>query len=42
VWKFWHTSRASYLVRFDEQGRVKDIEAEPSIRANVIHDPAKP
>jgi hypothetical protein len=41
AWKFWHTSRIQYVVRFDERGRVKDIEVDPEARAKVVYGVTK-
>jgi len=41
AWKLWHTSRIPYTVRFDERGRVKDIEIDPEQRAKVVFGATK-
>jgi hypothetical protein len=40
-WKLWHTSRIPYTVRFDERGRVKEIEIDPEQRAKVVYGVVK-
>lgn len=37
-WKYWHTTHGTYLVVWDDKGRVKDVAAEPSIRFAVLSD----
>ncbi len=37
-WKLWHSSRVPYYVTFDERGRVKEIEIDPALRANVVYE----
>jgi len=37
-WKYWHTGFGTYLVLWDEAGRVKDVVADPQTRHGVVHD----
>jgi hypothetical protein len=36
-WKMWRTSRIPYTIRFDERGRVKDIDIDPESRSQVVY-----
>jgi len=36
VWRFWLSSFAEFRVRFDDQGVVTDVEAEPDTRDKVL------
>ncbi len=42
AWKMWHTSRVPYTLRFDERGRVKEIEIDEDARPNVVYGAKKP
>lgn len=36
-WKYWHTGFGSFLVVWDNAGRVKDVVADPQTRFGVVH-----
>jgi hypothetical protein len=36
IWRFWLSSFAEFRVRFNDQGRVEDIEADPDTRDKVV------
>jgi len=36
-WKYWHTSFGSYLVVWDDAGRVKDVTTDAETRAAVLY-----
>lgn len=38
VWRFWLDSFAEFQVTFDNNGRVKDITADPHTRSKVVFD----
>lgn len=40
-WKYWHTRIASYLLVWNESGRLQDVLADPQTRYNVLHEPGK-
>lgn len=40
-WKYWHTGFGSYLVVWDDAGRVKDVIADPQTRYAVVYERAK-
>ena len=40
-WKYWHTSFGSYLVVWDDAGRVKDVTTDAETRAAVLYEPRK-
>jgi hypothetical protein len=37
-WKYWLTTFGSFLVLWDDQGRVRDVVADPGTRATVLLD----
>lgn len=40
-WKYWHTNFGSYLVVWDDAGRVKDVTADAETRAAVLYQPPR-
>jgi hypothetical protein len=40
-WKYWHTGFGSFLVAWDNAGRVKDVIADPQTRFGVLHEPGR-
>ena len=40
-WKYWHTSFGSYLVVWDDAGRVKDVTTDAETRAAVLYQPPR-
>lgn len=40
-WKYWHTSLGSFLVVWDNAGRVGDVIADPQTRYGVLFDPRR-
>jgi len=40
-WKYWHTGFGSFLVVWDNAGRMKDVIADPQTRFGVLHEPAR-
>lgn len=37
-WKYWHSGFGSFLVVWDDAGRVKDVIADPQTRFGVLHE----
>jgi hypothetical protein len=37
-WKYWHSGFGSFLVVWDNAGRVKDVIADPQTRFGVVHE----
>ena len=35
-WKYWHTGFGTYLVLWDDSGKVKDVIADPATRSRVL------
>lgn len=40
-WKYWHTGFGSFLVVWNDTGRVKDVIADPETRFAVLHEPGR-